>query len=127
MRMRHKPWADDFLAENADIAISNPADYKGKWNTVFGNDNPIHIEVGTGKGQFISGMAKQNPDINYIGIELFKSVIVTAVQKVKDSEAQNVKLASNENLPGGPLFYGRFMGGLRSNDKYPWTVCGWGM
>lgn len=72
MRMRHKPWADDFLAENADIAISNPADYKGKWNTVFGNDNPIHIEVGTGKGQFISGMAKQNPDINYIGIELFK-------------------------------------------------------
>ncbi|MEC1658442.1 tRNA (guanosine(46)-N7)-methyltransferase TrmB [Bacillus mojavensis] len=92
MRMRHKPWADDFLAENADIAISNPADYKGKWNTVFGNDNPIHIEVGTGKGQFISGMAKQNPDINYIGIELFKSVIVTAVQKVKDSEAPNVKL-----------------------------------
>lgn len=59
---------------------------------MFGNDNPIHIEVGTGKGQFISGMAKQNPDINYIGIELFKSVIVTAVQKVKDSEAQNVKL-----------------------------------
>lgn len=68
MRMRHKPWANDFLAENADIAISDPAQYKGRWNTVFGNDNPIHIEVGTGKGQFISGMAKQNPDINYIGI-----------------------------------------------------------
>ena len=92
MRMRHKPWANDFLAENADIAISDPAQYKGRWNTVFGNDNPIHIEVGTGKGQFISGMAKQNPDINYIGIELFKSVIVTAVQKVKDSGAHNVRL-----------------------------------
>ncbi|MCO4849648.1 tRNA (guanosine(46)-N7)-methyltransferase TrmB [Bacillus vallismortis] len=92
MRMRHKPWADDFLAENAHIAISNPADYKGKWNTVFGNDNPIHIEVGTGKGQFISGMGNQNPDVNYIGIELFKSVIVTAVQKIKDSEVPNVKL-----------------------------------
>ncbi|MDC4920072.1 tRNA (guanosine(46)-N7)-methyltransferase TrmB, partial [Acinetobacter baumannii] len=78
MRMRHKPWADDYLAENSHIVISEPSQYKGKWHSVFGNDNPIHIEVGTGKGQFISGMALQNPDVNYIGIELFKSVIVTA-------------------------------------------------
>ncbi|PSA93596.1 tRNA (guanosine(46)-N7)-methyltransferase TrmB [Bacillus atrophaeus] len=92
MRMRHKPWANDFLAEHSDIAISDPAAYKGKWSTVFGNENPIHIEVGTGKGQFISGMGKQHPDINYIGIELFKSVIVTAVEKVKQSGAPNVRL-----------------------------------
>lgn len=59
---------------------------------MFGNENPIHIEVGTGKGQFISGMGKQHPDINYIGIELFKSVIVTAVEKVKQSGAPNVRL-----------------------------------
>ena len=99
MRMRHKPWADDYLAENSHIVISEPSQYKGKWHSVFGNDNPIHIEVGTGKGQFISGMALQNPDVNYIGIELFKSVIVTAVDKVKQTEAPNVKLLNiNANM-----------------------------
>ncbi|MBC3694253.1 tRNA (guanosine(46)-N7)-methyltransferase TrmB, partial [Bacillus pumilus] len=50
MRMRHKPWADDYLAENAHIALANPEQYKGKWHELFGNDHPIHIEVGTGKG-----------------------------------------------------------------------------
>jgi len=99
MRMRHKPWADDYLAENSHIVISEPSQYKGKWHSVFGNDNPIHIEVGTGKGQFISGMALQNPGVNYIGIELFKSVIVTAVDKVKQTEAPNVKLLNiNANM-----------------------------
>ncbi|MBR3379233.1 MAG: tRNA (guanosine(46)-N7)-methyltransferase TrmB [Bacillus sp. (in: Bacteria)] len=92
MRMRHKPWADDYLAENAHIALANPEQYKGKWHELFGNDHPIHIEVGTGKGSFIAGMGKLHPDINYIGIELFKSVIVTAVDKIKETDVENVKL-----------------------------------
>lgn len=82
MRLRHKPWAQDYINEHADIVVPNPEDYKGKWHELFGNDNPLHIEVGTGKGQFILGMALQNPNINYIGIELFDSVIVKAVEKV---------------------------------------------
>ena len=53
---------------------------KGKWDKEFKNNNPLHIEVGTGKGQFVTGMAKQNPDINYIGIELYDSVIVSALE-----------------------------------------------
>ncbi|MFX0564551.1 tRNA (guanosine(46)-N7)-methyltransferase TrmB [Bacillus pumilus] len=92
MRMRHKPWADDYLAENAHIALASPEQYKGKWHELFGNDHPIHIEVGTGKGSFIAGMGKLHPDINYIGIELFKSVIVTAVDKIKETDVENVKL-----------------------------------
>ncbi|MEI4789085.1 tRNA (guanosine(46)-N7)-methyltransferase TrmB [Bacillus sp. FJAT-53060] len=92
MRMRHKPWADDYLAENAHIALENPEQYQGKWHELFGNDQPIHIEVGTGKGSFLTGMGKLHPDINYIGIELFKSVIVTAVDKIKETDVQNVKL-----------------------------------
>ncbi|MDQ0233669.1 tRNA (guanosine(46)-N7)-methyltransferase TrmB [Metabacillus malikii] len=92
MRLRHKPWASDFLAEHSQYAIANPTLYKGKWNELFGNDNPIHIEVGTGKGQFIVGMAQQNPEINYIGIELFDSVIVAALQKVVDLQLPNLKL-----------------------------------
>ncbi|SET82247.1 tRNA (guanine-N(7)-)-methyltransferase [Oceanobacillus limi] len=96
MRQRNKPWADDFLKENEHLIIPNPKSYQGNWKELFNNDNPIHIEIGTGKGQFIAGMAKQNPDINFIGIELAKSIIVSAAQKVMDSEQQNILLI-NEN------------------------------
>lgn len=82
MRLRHKPWAQDYINEHPDVVVPNPEDYKGKWHEVFGNDHPLHIEVGTGKGQFILGMALQNPNINYIGIELFDSVMVKALEKV---------------------------------------------
>ncbi|MEN2769189.1 tRNA (guanosine(46)-N7)-methyltransferase TrmB [Ornithinibacillus xuwenensis] len=96
MRQRNKPWADDFLQENTDLVIPNPTEYKNKWHELFGNDNPIHVEIGTGKGQFIAGMAKQFPEVNFIGIELAKSVIVSAAQKVQESEQENIRLI-NEN------------------------------
>ena len=86
MRLRHKPWAVEYINEHQDVIIPNPEDYKGKWHEVFGNDNPVHIEVGTGKGQFVLGMAKQNPNINYIGIELFDSVIVCALERIVEAE-----------------------------------------
>lgn len=86
MRLRHKAWAPEFIDQHSDVIIPTPEDFKGNWKAVFGNDNPVHIEVGTGKGQFIIGMAKQNPDINYIGIELFDSVIVCALEKVIEAE-----------------------------------------
>lgn len=82
MRLRHKPWAEDFIAAHPEIVIANPEEHKGKWHEVFGNDHPLHIEVGTGKGQFVTGMALANPDINYIGIELYDSVIVCAVETI---------------------------------------------
>lgn len=82
MRVRHKPWAGDFIKEHQEIIIPDPEEYKGNWQKLFGNNQPIHIEVGSGKGQFITGMALQNPNINYIGIELFDSVIVKAAEKI---------------------------------------------
>ncbi|MBD7907893.1 tRNA (guanosine(46)-N7)-methyltransferase TrmB [Sporosarcina gallistercoris] len=85
MRLRHKPWAKDYLEEHAGIVIKEPETKSGKWSAIFGNDNPVHVEVGTGKGQFVVGMALANPDINYIGIEHFDSIIVSAVEKVVDS------------------------------------------
>lgn len=86
VRLRHKPWALEYINEHPDVIIPNPEEFKGNWKAVFGNDNPVHIEVGTGKGQFILGMAKQNPTINYIGIELFDSVIVCALERIVESE-----------------------------------------
>ncbi|QCR33296.1 tRNA (guanosine(46)-N7)-methyltransferase TrmB [Lysinibacillus sp. SGAir0095] len=82
MRLRNKPWAEEYIASHPEVIIPNPEEYKGNWQRIFGNDQPIHIEVGTGKGQFVTGMALANPNINYIGIELYTSVIVVALEKV---------------------------------------------
>ncbi|TLS39062.1 tRNA (guanosine(46)-N7)-methyltransferase TrmB [Pseudalkalibacillus caeni] len=92
MRQRNKPWAKEKLHEYKDIVISEPENQKGNWHEIFNNNNPIYIEVGTGKGQFISQMAKKNPDGNFIGIELSASVIVTALDKVLETEVENVRL-----------------------------------
>lgn len=86
MRTRFKPWASDLMKAHPEILIPNPEQQKGKWQEVFGNNNPLHIEAGTGKGRFIIGMAKQNPSINYIGIELFDSVIVSALETMLEEE-----------------------------------------
>ncbi|WP_264738801.1 tRNA (guanosine(46)-N7)-methyltransferase TrmB [Cytobacillus firmus] len=92
MRQRNKPWAKDKLAEYPQYVISEPEKYKGKWKEAFDKDQPLHIEIGTGKGRFITGMAKVNPDTNYIGIELAESVIVTALDRIIEDELPNVKL-----------------------------------
>ncbi|MGA5692222.1 tRNA (guanosine(46)-N7)-methyltransferase TrmB [Cytobacillus pseudoceanisediminis] len=92
MRQRNKPWAKDKLAEYPQYVISEPEKYKGKWKEAFDKDQPLHIEIGTGKGRFITGMAKANPEINYIGIELADSVIITALDRIIEDELPNVKL-----------------------------------
>lgn len=74
--------------------VKNPENNIGKWKELFNNENPIHIEIGMGKGSFIIGMAKNNPDINYIGIEMYDSVLVRAVEtlEAQDLEIPNLKL-----------------------------------
>jgi tRNA (guanine-N7-)-methyltransferase len=96
MRLRNKPWAKDKLAEYSNIVIHNPEEQRGKWHDIFGNSHPIHIEVGTGKGRFITGMAKENPHINYIGIELQGSVIVGALDLIIEDPLPNIRLL-NQN------------------------------
>ncbi|MBB2480907.1 tRNA (guanosine(46)-N7)-methyltransferase TrmB [Bacillus sp. APMAM] len=92
MRLRHKPWAKEKLLQYPQYVVQNPETIKGKWNEEFQNDHPLHIEVGTGKGQFIYGMAKANPEINYIGIEMQDSVIVSALDKIIEDPLPNLKL-----------------------------------
>lgn len=87
MRLRNKPWAQEYIQAHPEVVIANPEARKGKWHEEFGNSNPVHVEVGTGKGQFVIGMAQQNPHINYIGIELYDSVIVVALEKVLEQES----------------------------------------
>ncbi|HGN4674086.1 TPA: tRNA (guanosine(46)-N7)-methyltransferase TrmB [Streptococcus pyogenes] len=92
MRVRKRKGAEEHLANNPHYVILNPEDAKGRWHDVFGNDRPIHIEVGSGKGGFITGMALKNPDINYIGIDIQLSVLSYALDRVLASEVPNVKL-----------------------------------
>lgn len=85
MRIRKKPWAESEIASNKAI-VTAPEKNKGNWKEIFGNDNPIHIEIGCGKGQFLSKMSKANPDVNYIGIEREEQIIVTALKKSREME-----------------------------------------
>jgi tRNA (guanine-N7-)-methyltransferase len=92
MRQRFKPWAKDKLIENPEFVSIDPVSMKGKWHAYFGNSNPIHLEVGTGKGQFICGMGKQNPSVNYLGMELYDSIVISALDRILDNDQTNVKL-----------------------------------
>lgn len=92
MRVRNRKGATELLEAHPQYVILNPADAKGRWQEIFGNDHPIHVEVGSGKGAFVSGMAKANPDINYIGIDIQKSVLSYALDKVLATDVPNIKL-----------------------------------
>ncbi|MCC0650213.1 tRNA (guanosine(46)-N7)-methyltransferase TrmB [Clostridioides sp. ZZV15-6598] len=91
MRRRRKKGADEKLLSYTEYVLREDIDkLKGKWSTKFGNDNPIHVEFGTGKGQFITTLAKQNPDINYIAMELKEEVLLKAVEKADASNLNNI-------------------------------------
>ncbi len=90
MRLRNIPGADDAVLRHP-IAIKQEKENKGKWDLIFGNHQPIHIEIGMGKGQFLLTLAKQNPDINYIGIERYSSVLYRALEKIDSEEFRELK------------------------------------
>ncbi len=94
MRIRYKPWARPEL-EASKFYIDNPEDYKGKWQEVFKNNNPIHLELGCGKGNFISKLAVKNPDINYIAIDLVDAMLGLAKRNVEETYKEANKDVNN--------------------------------
>ena len=91
MRLRNVTGSREAIAAN-EYVVHEPEHLKGKWKEFFGNDNPIHIEIGMGKGKFLIQLALLNPDINYIGIEKYSSVLIRAVEKRKELERNNLWL-----------------------------------
>ena len=89
MRLRNIPGAGEVI-DNSPYCIKEPVELKGKWHDFLGNNNPIHIEVGMGKGRFLMDLARLHPEINYIGIERYTSVLLRAVQKMQEDELPNV-------------------------------------
>lgn len=90
MRLRNIPGADEAIADSPHC-IQEPMAEKGRWHLIFGNENPIHIEIGMGKGQFIMQLAKEHPDTNYIGIERYSSVLLRALQKMEIEPLPNIR------------------------------------
>ncbi len=93
MRLKNIPGAREAIAESKYVIPEEEGEWsvKNKWREVFGNDNPVWIEIGMGKGTFIMEMARLNPAINFVGIEKYSSVLLRAVQKQEDSMLENVK------------------------------------
>ena len=92
MRLRKKPRIEEKIREFSHLLVDEPALWKGKWRQLFQNDNPLHVEVGTGKGRFLTTLAQYNPGINYIGVEYMQDVIYYAARKADEKELQNLKL-----------------------------------
>lgn len=90
MRLRNVTGADEMIA-HSPFVIHEPEKHKGMWREIFQNNHPIRIEIGMGKGQFLMELARQNPQINYIGIEKYTTVLLRAVQKMEVLELPNVK------------------------------------
>lgn len=90
MRLRNITGSREVIAENAFV-IHDPEKRKGQWKAVFGNDQPIRLEIGMGKGRFLMTMAAQHPEFNYLGIEKYSSVLLRALQKMEEDPLPNLR------------------------------------
>ena len=108
----------DILLENCSYLINDPCFYRGQWNRLFGNDNPIHLELGMGKGDFIYEMANRNPEINFIGIEKYSNVLARAIKKYPEA-LPNLKVINIDALKLSEIF-DREINTIYLNFSDPW-------
>ena len=121
MRLRKvKNARERLMVDNNKYFINEPELYKGKWNELFGNNNPLHIEIGCGKGQFMSTLAKLNPDINYIAIEKFDSVLLRCLEKIINDDIPNLKIAVMDAAVLGTYFADDEVDRIYLNFSDPW-------
>lgn len=95
MRLRNIPRARDVIAESPWV-IHDPEAHRGAWQDIFQNTGPLHLEIGTGKGRFILELAQRHPEINYIGIEKFSSVLLRGVERQNELELPNLRFIRGE-------------------------------
>ena len=118
MRLRNIKGANEKI-EKSKYIIKDYTDYKGNFNSLFENKNKIYIEVGMGKGDFIIKMAETNPDINFIGIEKYDSVLVRAVEKLEQKKIQNLKLIKMDAIEIDQIF-NKEISRIYLNFSDPW-------
>ncbi|MCT3573421.1 tRNA (guanosine(46)-N7)-methyltransferase TrmB [Levilactobacillus brevis] len=120
MRVRNKPWAKGYMADHLDRLVVEPEPLKGNWQSRFPSNQPLFVEIGTGKGQFIIEMARQHPDRNFIGIEIQTSVIAVALKGVVNSGLTNIQLVHTDGEAINTFFEAGEVAGLYLNFSDPW-------
>ena len=119
MRLKNVPGSKEYIAES-DFVIHDEKEKKGKIREYFANpSNPIHIEIGMGKGQFIYECAKRNPSINYVGIEKYSSVLLRAIQKMEEEPLPNLIFIRMDAEEITEIFEEKEVGKIYLNFSYP--------
>lgn len=119
MRLRNIKGSKEFISASPFV-IQTPEDYKGKWSSLFQNQNPLHIEIGMGKGQFIHQLAEKNPQINYIGIEMYSSVLYRALEKRAETDLDNLYFLRFDAKYLEEIFDNGEVGRIYLNFSDPW-------
>lgn len=119
MRLRNVKGSREEI-QLSEYTVNEPEKYKGRWKELFGNDNPVYIEVGMGKGKFITGMAQIHPEINFIGIEKYSSVLIRAIEKRKELEINNLMFIRMDAENIEDVFEKNEVAGIYLNFSDPW-------
>ena len=120
MRMRKKKNCEARLEKSGNLWVKEPEQFKGRWNELFGNDNPIHIEIGCGKGKFICEMAQKYPEINFVAIEVVRDVMVLAMEKAQPIGISNLRFIIADAAKLCDYFEKGEVSGIYLNFSDPW-------
>lgn len=119
MRLKHVKGAEEAIAAN-EYVVHDAKERPGKWQELFGNDHPIHIEIGMGKGQFLMELARRNPDINYLGMERYSSVLLRALQKMEEDPLPNLYFLCEDAAELPEMFANGELNRIYLNFSDPW-------
>lgn len=119
MRLRNITGSREMIGESRFV-VHEQEDTRGRWGELFGNDNEIHIEIGMGKGKFLHTMARLHPEINYVGIEKYSSVLLRAIQKMEEEEVLNLKFIRMDAETITEMFGEEEVNKIYLNFSDPW-------
>lgn len=120
MRVKHKKWAVPLMEANPEMMTMDPASFKGRWQERFAKPQPLQVEVGMGKGQFIIGMAKAHPEINFIGLEIESTVVAIALKNALPEQLPNLTLVRGDGAGLDTYFEDGSIDRLYLNFSDPW-------
>lgn len=118
MRLKHIKGSEE-VVKNSSVVIKNPENYKGKWKSVFANNHKIELEIGMGKGSFLIELARRNPSVNYIGVEKYPSVLLSALEVIESEGLTNIKIICMDAYKIDEVFY-KEISKLYLNFSDPW-------
>lgn len=120
MRVKHKKWAEPLLVAHPEMMVLEPEKVRGKWQERFTKQQPIQLEVGMGKGQFIIGMAKAHPEINFIGLEVERTVAAIALKKALQDPLPNLQFICADGANLTSFFMPHQIQKMYLNFSDPW-------